>query len=416
MNYSVARIETHTRESIGKFERHNERKNDIYANMNVDLERSYRNVHFRNPGELTYNEHLDRLVSDGKVSLRGLKKDAKVFDEMILDVNSGFFEQHGGYEYAVRFYEAAYHFAEEVYGQENIISAVLHADEVNLRLTEELGHPVYHYHLHVMALPVVEKRILWTKRCKDPALVGTVKEVVQQISHSKKWASDKPMVDKYGNPVLQKNGKPKFVASYSILQDRFLDYMQAHGFTDIQRGKRGSTAAHLSTLDYQIRQEKERLHDLEEDRAAVQRQTDEAKARLKELTPDIEDVERFYQEHITAPTDSVPEPEAFQSAKKYRKRILPLIQKLRELAMSLYRRLQDMTKSYDRLFWKYHDVCDSNETLRQENNRLRVDAEDLSRVKKVLGDEAVDDAIDQALREEGFDIPVKKVSRGWDDR
>ena len=56
--------------------------------------------------------------------------------------------------------------------------------------TEELGKEVYHYHLHAMVLPVVEKEILWSKRCKDEKLRGTVKEVVHQISHSKKWKSD----------------------------------------------------------------------------------------------------------------------------------------------------------------------------------------------------------------------------------
>lgn len=437
MNYSVVRIETRTRESVGKFERHIERKNDTYANMNVDLERSHMNVHFRSTGDLTYNEHLDKRVAAGEVSLRGLKKDAKVFDEMILDVNSGYFEQHGGYDYAVQFYEHAFHFAESVYGAENIVSAVLHADEINTRLTEELGHPVYHYHLHVMALPVVEKKVLWTKRCKDPALVGTVKEVVNQISHSKKWASDKPLLDKQGQPVLQKNGKPKFVASYSILQDRFLDYMQAHGYMDIQRGERGSTAVHLSTLDYQIQQEKGRLSDLQDDRVDAEKvlealheqkdtasaelgrlhaQAEDAKVKLNALTPQITDIENFYRETIGSTDGSIPEPETFQSAKRYRKRLLPMVQKLRDLAVTLYHRLQELTRNYDRLFRKYMDTCRSNEDLRAENGRLRADAEDLSRVKRVLGEEAVEDAVDQALRDEGFNIPHRKPNLNRDAR
>lgn len=54
----------------------------------------------------------------------------------------------------------------------------MHADEINVAATEELGKEVYHYHLHAMVLPVVEKEILWSKRCKDEKLRGTVKEVV----------------------------------------------------------------------------------------------------------------------------------------------------------------------------------------------------------------------------------------------
>ena len=71
----------------------------------------------------------------------------------------------------------------------------------------------------------MEKEILWSKRCKDPELRGTVKAVVNQISHSKKWKSDIPLADEKGNPLLRKNGKPMFRASYSILQDELFHYM-----------------------------------------------------------------------------------------------------------------------------------------------------------------------------------------------
>lgn len=221
-NFTVARIVTHTQASIGKCERHNERKNESYGNMNVDLGRTPMNIHFRDCGRETYNETLDKLVADGTVSLRGLKEDAKVYDEMILDVNSDYFEQHGGYEFAKRFYTEAYRFAIKVYGKEQILSAVMHADEINLALTEKYGHPVYHYHLHIVALPVVEKQVLWSKRCKDPALVGTVKETIQQVSHSKKWKSQR---------VTDEDGKTALLPSYRILQDEFFHHMGKRGIT-----------------------------------------------------------------------------------------------------------------------------------------------------------------------------------------
>lgn len=253
-NFTVARIVTHTQASIGKCERHNERKNESYGNMNVDLARSSMNIHFKTCGGLTYHEVLDKLIAEKTVSLRGLKKDAKVYDEMILDVNSDYFEQHGGYEFAKRFYEEAYRFAIKVYGEEQILSAVMHADEINLALTEKYGHPVYHYHLHIVALPVVEKQVLWSKRCKDPALVGTVKETIRQVSHSKKWKSQK---------VVNDEGGVSLMPSYRILQDEFFHHMQEAGFKDFIRGERGSDAQHLSCLEYQIKQDTERLKEIQ---------------------------------------------------------------------------------------------------------------------------------------------------------
>lgn len=263
-NRSVARVSQYSAAKIGKVERHNERKNESYENMNVVLERSDMNIVFANTDGLTYNDYLQKKIDSGEVSTRGLKKDACLFDEMIIDVNTDYFETHGGYEYAKQFYEEAFHFTQELYGEQNIISAVMHADELNQAMSEKYGYPVYHYHLHVVALPVVEKEILWSKRCKDPELRGTVKEVIQQISHSKKWASNTPAQDEQGEPVLRSNGKPLYRKSYSILQDQVFDYLKEKGFQDFERGIPGSTAEHLTSLEYQIQKDKERLLEITE--------------------------------------------------------------------------------------------------------------------------------------------------------
>ena len=90
-NYSVARVVTYTKQSIGKAERHNERKNKVYSNMNVDLEQTKNNVYYKTCNT-TYNERLKELIDENKVSLRGLKDNAKIFDELILDINSDYFE------------------------------------------------------------------------------------------------------------------------------------------------------------------------------------------------------------------------------------------------------------------------------------------------------------------------------------
>ncbi len=256
-NYSVARVETYTRTSVVKAERHNERKNKSYSNMNVDLTQTSKNVHYKKCKN-TYNEKLKEMIDDGEISLRGLKDNAKVFDEIIFDINSDYFEQNGGYEFAKVFYEKAFHFAEREMGTDNIISAVMHADELNTALSEKYGKPIYHYHLHVIAIPVVEKEIKWSKRCKDKSLIGTTKEIINQVSHSKKWKSEQ-LTDNFGNPVYDENGKAKLVKSYSLLQDRFFQYMSDSGYRGFIRGIKGSTKEHLSDLEFKIKKETEKL-------------------------------------------------------------------------------------------------------------------------------------------------------------
>ena len=263
-NFSVIRVEKITAAGAQKNERHNERKNESYANLNVDTERIPFNVHFKDTGGLTYNEYFGRLIDEGKISTRGQKEGATIFNELVIDVNTRYFEEHGGYEYAKQFYEEAYRFGCEIYGEDNIVSAVMHADEINKAVSEELGKPVYHYHLHIVAIPTVRKEILWSKRCKDEALRGTVKEVINQVSHSKKWKNTVPVLDENGQQTVSKYGKPVFRKSYSVLQDKLFEHMTEAGFTGFERGEMGSTAENLSSLDYQIQKDKERLADIQQ--------------------------------------------------------------------------------------------------------------------------------------------------------
>ena len=226
---SCARVVQYKASGLDKIYRHNERRNESYGNENVITEMSRYNIHFKDPGDETYTEIFRRLEAEGVISTRGLREDATLLDEIIIDVNTTYFEDHGGYEYAKMFYEEAYHFIEKKFGADNIVSAVMHADELNTEASERFGKDVYHYHLHAMVIPVVDKEIRWSKRCKDPELRGTVKEVIHQVSHSKKWASNIPETDEHVEIVLRANGKPKYRKSYSILQDEVYEHMVSHG-------------------------------------------------------------------------------------------------------------------------------------------------------------------------------------------
>jgi len=282
VNRCVVRNQAYSKSSFSIRERHNERENESYGNGDILLERSHLNVHFKSCDAETYEQAFNRMVDDGTVSLRGLKADAKVFDELVFDVNSAYFESNGGYEYARDFFSEAYNLAvKEAGGEEYILSAVMHADERNKALSDQLGRDVFHYHLHVVYLPVVGKDIKWSTRCKDPELVGTVKETVKQVSHSKKWPRFK---DEQGH----------WVNSYSLLQDRFHEHMKNAGYTDFERGERGSTAEHLSVLEYKTQQEAERAAALaaeveqkEQAAAILDKKVEKSQERLDGLTEKI---------------------------------------------------------------------------------------------------------------------------------
>ena len=250
-----------TAAKIGNAQRHNEREKESYTNPDIIPEHTPQNIHFKKP-TAGYAEMFAQMEKDGVISTRGLKSDANLYGKLIFDVNSAYFYNHGGYEFAKRFYEDAYRAAIEIVGGEQyILSAVMHADERNRAMSEALGRDVFHYHLHVVYVPVVEKQILWSKRCKDNSLVGTVKKTIMQVSSSKKWLS-KPALDEQGAPILQKNGKPVLRKSYSVLQDDFFQAMRNAGYTDVERGERGSSEEHLTVTQFKVEREQERLEQL----------------------------------------------------------------------------------------------------------------------------------------------------------
>mgnify|MGYP001410978918 FL=1 len=247
-----------TLDDVTKVQEHNEREKDSYSNQDIDTTQTHRNVHFKKPTD-SYAAMFDQMIADGVISTRGLKADAVKYGELLFDVNSAYFHNHGGYEYAKQFYADAYKAAVEIVGGEQyILSAVMHADERNRAMSEALGEDVYHYHLHVVYIPVVEKQILWSKRCKDESLRGTVKETITQVSRSKKWES-KPVLDENGNPMLNAKGKKILKSSYSVLQDDFFNFMRNAGYTDVERGECGSTEEHLTVTQFKVQAEQQRL-------------------------------------------------------------------------------------------------------------------------------------------------------------
>ena len=276
---------------VAKVQEHNEREKDSYSNQDIVPERTALNVHFKSPTD-DYVKMFEQMEQDGVISTRGLKPDAVKYGELVFDVNSAYFYNRGGYEFAKQFYADAYKAAVEIVGGEQyILSAVMHADERNRAMSEALGEDVYHYHLHVVYIPVVEKQILWSKRCKDEALRETVKEVITQVSRSKKWES-KPVLDEDGNPMLNARGKKILRSSYSVLQDDFFHFMRVAGYTDLERGERGSTEEHLTVTQFKVQAEQQRLEVVTGQVAQAEQNLEDAKAATAKQKKKLESLQK----------------------------------------------------------------------------------------------------------------------------
>ena len=405
--------------NIGNTQAHNEREKKTYVNPDIVPERAELNVHFKAPTD-DYVGMFSKMEEEKVISTRGLKPDATKFCELVFDVNSAYFYNHGGYDYARQFYEEAYRAAVEIVGGEQyILSAVMHADERNRAMSEQLGEDVYHYHLHVVYVPVVEKKVLYSKRCKDPALRGTVKEVITQVSRSKKWAS-KPAVDDIGEPILQKNGKPVLKKSYSVLQDDFYRHMVAAGYTDIERGEVGSTEEHLTVTQFKVAREQQRLARIQDAAAyaseETQRRNDEmeearkkaqrAQAQLDAMVPKVEAVEELARRYSDDVDKVLPEAGALETTRSYReKKAKPLYKKIVDVLRALYNKYLDLINSfnrlndsYNRLQQRYSSLDTSFDRLAEENKSLKQVAADYDALCRGYGADRVEEQV-RAIRE-----------------
>ncbi len=394
-----------TEKEIGNAQHHNEREKESYVNPDIVPERMPMNVHFKIPNA-GYGETFQQMEKDGIISTRGLKDDAAHYGELIFDVNSAYFFNHGGYEYAKQFYAEAYKSAIDIVGGERyILSAVMHADERNAAMSEALGQDVYHYHLHVVYIPVVEKQILWSKRCKDEALRGTVRETITQVSSSKKWQSH-PAMDEAGKPLLTKTGKPVLRKSHSVLQDSYFDHMHAAGYNDVERGERSSSEEHLTVVQFKVEQAQKRLAELKAEKemkeAEVEKlKTVKAKAvidaqaaqnRLDQLAHRVIRVDAFVEKYELNPEKALPEAGLMESGRSYREnKAKPLFYKVIKMLVDVYNRYmkaenrcQQMEKKHER------QMAALNRKLEMAENRMTLlveKAQQNDRLVRALGKE-----------------------------
>ena len=164
-------------------------------------------------------------------------------------------------------------------------------------------------------------------------------------------------------------------------------------------------ASQLSQTSQEVEAQRAERDKAIEEAEAARQQEQQMKERMKELAPSIKDLEHFADKYSKNAEKVLPEAGALESARVYReKRAKPLYEKIIIVLRDIYKQFKDLIRKYNRLVTAYNDKCLDYEQLEGhcqwlegENSQLSVKLQtvqrDYSRVRRVLGDVTIDNAL-----------------------
>lgn len=142
MSYAVLHMQKLKQPAIKGIQIHNQREKESQTNADIDHSRSQLNYDFVNQSNIDYNEKINKRIEEGVTTGKAIRKDAVKVASFMVTSDKEFFDQLPERE-EKRFFESAYEFFCEKYGEKNIVYSMVHKDEKTP-------------HMHVGFVPVTE--------------------------------------------------------------------------------------------------------------------------------------------------------------------------------------------------------------------------------------------------------------------
>lgn len=119
--------------STGGLQRHNEREpGQRHSNKNIKPDRTKDNIFLKPKDDRTYGERVDDRLEAGYRGAKAIRKDAVKMVEATVQLGGDITKESE--EMQIEALKEAYEELKEMYGEENIISAVIHVDETTPHL------------------------------------------------------------------------------------------------------------------------------------------------------------------------------------------------------------------------------------------------------------------------------------------
>lgn len=198
-------------------------------------------------------------------------------------------------------------------------------------------------------------------------------------------------------------------------KEQLASVMERHG---IEWEHKGTHEKHLSVLDYEkkvrsaeVEKMSEKVADLSEKVANMESKYQSVCNRIQNYENGEASLSELKRDLDTSPNYALPEPQGLISAKSYKAKLVdPLIKKLKELVVTVfarylkaiddYHRVQNVNNRYYRENqWLQQDneyLRAENKDLREDNQLLRAENKDYAFLRKMFGQERIDNLMKEA--------------------
>ena len=227
MSYMVYHFGKYKAGNVFGLQKHNQRENENYSNIDIDKARILLNYDLVNKNDINYIKKIKTIIEANRRSERAIRKDATVYCECIVSSDGTFFENLTE-DKQKEFFKSSLEYLKNKIGEEFIISANVHLDETTP-------------HMHVGFVPIIENSL-----------------------------SAKKLIDR------------KFLRE---VQDQLPAYLKNLGF-DIQRGIEGSKRKHKDVKEFKKELERE-VENKCKDINTIENYKNELEGKIEQLEADL---------------------------------------------------------------------------------------------------------------------------------
>lgn len=247
MSYMVCHFGKYKSGNVFGLQKHNQRENENYSNIDIDKARRPLNYDLVNQEDINYLKRVKTIIEANRRSERAIRKDATVYCECIISSDGAFFENLTD-DKQKEFFKSSLDYLKNRIGEEFIVSANVHLDETTP-------------HMHVGFVPIIENSL-----------------------------SAKKLIDR------------KFLRE---VQDQLPAYLKNIGF-DIQRGIEGSKRKHKDIkefkkeLDREVENKCKDINTMESHKNELESQIEQLEADLNKMTIEYNNATKILNENRLA--------------------------------------------------------------------------------------------------------------------